>query len=386
MLGQARRRRREQRARVLVLVQLQHERRADHLALVVARCPGALHPASPVVDGALEEALRRLLEPGLERLAPGQNQVMVAFDQERPLLLDVAERHVRRQAHGCGQVGELDVVAGPPRAGDGLAVVVHRAAADDGARLALQRAQDADEHQRLESAGRTARSAARSRAARSSRRARRTIVRRTFVFSTYSCVDLGGADALDDEGAAALPVEQRPEHEARVGSRPAEPFDRASVEEGAERAVADDPKAARHVRLQSTTHVRERRVGRVQNDRAGPDCRRRGRRLQPFARAPRHRGHGVPASSRPPVGSCRRSARSRVSVPGSAGPGLRCHRAAPARFGARSSETGCTPCSSTRTRSRTSTAASATTRSGRCSTTSSIDCASPRRRGSATST
>ena len=78
MLGEARRRRGEERARVLVLVELERERRADDLALVVARHARALHPAAPVVERALEEALGRLLETGLERLAPGEDEVAVA--------------------------------------------------------------------------------------------------------------------------------------------------------------------------------------------------------------------------------------------------------------------------------------------------------------------
>ena len=92
MLGEARRRRGEERARVLVLVQLERERRAHDLVLVVARDARALHPAAPVVERALEEALGRLLEPGLERLAPGEDEVAVVLEQERALVLDVGER------------------------------------------------------------------------------------------------------------------------------------------------------------------------------------------------------------------------------------------------------------------------------------------------------
>ena len=99
MLGKARRRRGEQRARVLVLVELERERRAHDLVLVVARHARALHPAPPVVERPLEEALRGLLEPRLERLAPGEDEVAVALEQERPLVLDVRQRDVRRQSH-----------------------------------------------------------------------------------------------------------------------------------------------------------------------------------------------------------------------------------------------------------------------------------------------
>ena len=129
VLGQARRRRCEQRARVLVLVELQRERRADDLLLVVARDARALHPAAPVVERALEEALGRLLEPRLERLAPREDEMAVALEQERPLVLDVGQRHVRRQANGRREAGELDVVRRAPAADLLLPVLVGRPAA-----------------------------------------------------------------------------------------------------------------------------------------------------------------------------------------------------------------------------------------------------------------
>ncbi len=91
VLGKARRRRSKQRARVLVLVELERERRAHDLVLVVAGDARALHPAPPVVERALEEALRGLLEPRLERLAPGEDEVAVVLEEEGPLVLDVGE-------------------------------------------------------------------------------------------------------------------------------------------------------------------------------------------------------------------------------------------------------------------------------------------------------
>ena len=135
VLGQARRRRGEERARVLVLVELERERRADDLLLVVARHARALHPAPPVVEGALEEALGRLLEAGLERLAPGEDEVAVVLEQERPLVLDVRERDVRRQADRRGEAGELDVVRRAPAPDLLEAVLVGGPAADARARL-----------------------------------------------------------------------------------------------------------------------------------------------------------------------------------------------------------------------------------------------------------
>src|SRR5262249_59940812 len=62
MLGEARGRRREQGAGVLVLGQLEHERRPDDFTLVVARHACPRDPEPPVVERALEKALRRLLE------------------------------------------------------------------------------------------------------------------------------------------------------------------------------------------------------------------------------------------------------------------------------------------------------------------------------------
>ena len=66
------------------------------------------------------------------------------------------------------------------------------------------------------------------------------------MFSTYSCLTLGRVDAFHDERAAALPVEERAEDEARVGPRPAQPLHRSVAEEGVVRAVSDDPEAVCH--------------------------------------------------------------------------------------------------------------------------------------------
>ena len=114
MLGEARRRRREERAGVLVLMELERERRADDLTLVVARNARALHPAAPVVDRPLEESLRGVLETGLERLAPREDDVPVLFEEERALVLDVRERDVRGQPDGRREARELDVVRAAP--------------------------------------------------------------------------------------------------------------------------------------------------------------------------------------------------------------------------------------------------------------------------------
>ena len=152
VLGDARRRRGEERARVLVLVELERERGADDLLLIVARDARALHPAAPVVERPLEEALGRLLEPRLERLAPRQDEVAVAFQQERALVLDVRQRHVRREPHRRREPRELDVVRGAPAPDRLEPVLVGRTAAHPCAGLAFERPHDPDEHRRLEEA------------------------------------------------------------------------------------------------------------------------------------------------------------------------------------------------------------------------------------------
>ena len=57
---------------------------------------------------------------------------------------------------------------------------------------------------------------------------------------------LDGVQALDGERPSAVAVEERPEHEARIRTRPAEPLDGSVPNERAVRAVADDAEAARH--------------------------------------------------------------------------------------------------------------------------------------------
>ena len=152
VLGKARRRGGKQRARVFVLVELERERRANDLVLVVARHARALHPAAPVVERALEEALGGLLETGLERLAPGEDEMAVVLEEEWPLVLDVGQRDVRREPHRRREARELDVVGRTPAADLGETVLVRRPAANPRARLAVQWTKDPNEHRRLEEA------------------------------------------------------------------------------------------------------------------------------------------------------------------------------------------------------------------------------------------
>ncbi len=151
MLGEAGRGRREQRAGVLVLVELEHERRADHLALVVAGRPCPLHPAGASSRRSARGSARR--SPPA-RLSSGSPHVRTTWwsrsSRNGRSSSHVAERDVRRQSHRRREVGELDVVARPPRPRLDAAVVVDGPAADADARLAVEPAQDANEHQRLE--------------------------------------------------------------------------------------------------------------------------------------------------------------------------------------------------------------------------------------------
>ena len=245
VLRKARGRRGEQRARVLVLVELQHERRADHLALVVARHTRPLDPVAPMLDGAREESLGCVLEARLERLAEGQRQVVVTVEQERTAVLDVGERHVRRQPERRAEARVLDVVRRTPRRGHDPTVVVDGAAADDRPRVAFQRADDPQQHRGLE--GAVVEDEPRGEVEQLERAVRPREDRAQDVRVLDVAVgDRVGVDTLDRELAALLPVEERPEDEARVGAGPAEPFDRSPRDERRRRAVADDAQRRGH--------------------------------------------------------------------------------------------------------------------------------------------
>ena len=245
MLGEARRRRGEQRARVLVLVELQRQRGADDLALVVARHPRALHPAAPVVERAFEEALGGLLEARLEGLTPGEDEMAIVLEQERALVLDVRQRDVRRQPDRGGEARVLDVVRRAPRARLRQAVLVRRPAAQARTRLAGERTEDPDEHRRLEEAVvelEAGREVEELELAAGPVEHGPEDVRVLDVLLPH----VGRVDAFDREDAASVPVEDRPEDEARVGARPAHPLHRPVAEQRVVRAVADDAEALCH--------------------------------------------------------------------------------------------------------------------------------------------
>jgi hypothetical protein len=252
MLRDAGRRRGEERPRVLVLVELERERRAHDLVLVVARHARALHPATPVVERPLEEALRGLLEPRLERLAPRDDEVAVALEEERPLVLDVRQRDVRRESHGRREARELDVVRRPPPSDLVEAVLVGGAAAHACPWLAVQGPQDPDEHRRLEVA-----------VVELEARCEVDELERPAVSAEHGAQDVrvldvgllhqGRVDALHGEGAALLTIEERAEDEARVGARPAQPLDGALLQDSAVRAVSDDGETEAHDGSYSTS-------------------------------------------------------------------------------------------------------------------------------------
>ncbi len=245
VLREARRRGGEEGARVLVLVELERECRADDLALVVAGHARALHPPSPVVERPLEEALGGLLEPRLERLAPREDEVAVALEQERPLVLDVGERDVGRQPDRGRKARVLDVVRSPPGAHVLQSVVVRGAAAHACARLARERAQDPHEHRRLEEAVVQVEAGGEVEELELPAGPAEDGAENVRVLEVLLPHDLG-VHALHGEDAAPLAVEERPDDEARVGPGPAEPFHRPVAEQRVVGAVADEAEVVCH--------------------------------------------------------------------------------------------------------------------------------------------
>ncbi len=223
MLGKARRRSGEQRAGVLVLVELERERRAHDLALVVAGNPRPFHPAAPVVDRPLEESLRGVLEPGFERLAPREDEMAVLLEQERALVLDVRERDIRGQPDRRREARVLDVVRTPPEARLDEAVLVDRPAVNPGTRLSGERAQDPHEHLRLEVAVVELEARCEVDELELASGAAEDGTQDVRVLDVL-LAHLGRVDALDAEHTAALAIEERPEDEARVRARPAHPL------------------------------------------------------------------------------------------------------------------------------------------------------------------
>ena len=224
-------------------MELERERRAHDLVLVVARHARPLHPTAPVVERSLEEALRSLLEPHLERLAPRDDEMAVVLEQERPLVLDVRQRDVRGQSHGRRETRELDVVRRTPATDVFEAVLVGGPAAHARARLSVERPHDPDEHRRLEEAV-------------VELEARREVdeLERAAFPGEHSAQDVRVLEVrlLDlarvDPSTVRRPlfaVEKRAEDEARIGTGQ-QPFDQALLQEGVVQAVSDDGETLAH--------------------------------------------------------------------------------------------------------------------------------------------
>ena len=134
-------------------------------------------------------------------------------------------------------------------------VLVRRAAAEAGARLPRERPQDPDEHRRLEEP--VVQLEARREVDQLERPALAAEDRSQHVrVLDVDLLDVRRIDALDGERASLVAVEERPEDEARVGSRPAHPLDGALLEERAVRAIPDDGEALAH----GCSYSRKRRL------------------------------------------------------------------------------------------------------------------------------
>ena len=211
------------------------------------------------------------------------------------------------------------------------------------------------------------------------------------MFSTYACSIVGRVDALDRERAALLAVEERAEDEARVGARPAHPLDRALLEECAVRAVTDDGEAVAHGGMRAIARTRRLYLPDPPRSKEG--------------QLARHSGHHglVIASNRLPIrlsmsdGSDRGAAELRRARGALAGRPRRRDLGRLARHGrsAGAAERASAQrlaqgqprarCFSPREEEEDFYGRSATTRSGRSSTTSRTGCGSRPRRGRGTS-
>ncbi len=97
-------------ARVLEAVELERERRTDHLVLEEHGHRAALHPASPVADRLVEESVGEGLERLLDGLPPRQCEVPPARQGEGLAGGHVGERDVGGEPQGCVEAGEAEVV------------------------------------------------------------------------------------------------------------------------------------------------------------------------------------------------------------------------------------------------------------------------------------
>ena len=148
-LGDRGRRRGHDRAGVLEAVQLERERRADDLGLALRRDVALLDPALPVAQRLAQEALAERGQRLLDRLAPGQHEVLRRRQREGPPA-EVRERDVGGQAQPALVTGVVDVVAALHALGQPSRPAEHRLAEHPRARRAGHRLEHAHEHRRPE--------------------------------------------------------------------------------------------------------------------------------------------------------------------------------------------------------------------------------------------
>jgi hypothetical protein len=239
VLGETRRRRRDDGSGVLELVQLQHERGANYVFLVVAWDSRTLYPTPPVVGGPREKAVCGLLQRRLQGRPPGEDQMGIAHQHEGAIVDDVRQRNVGRQPHRRIQSLVLDVVARGIRRGRLPPVVANRVAAHAHKGISLERPQNPDDHRGLEVA--IVEVESRSKIQKLERARRR---------SEHGAQNVGVLDVLllhgervrrlHVEGSPFFCIEKGSKDEAAVHARPAEPGDRTVLEQRAVRAVAYD--------------------------------------------------------------------------------------------------------------------------------------------------
>jgi hypothetical protein len=125
-------------------MQLERERRANHLGLIGRRDVAVLHPLLPVAHGLAQEALAQLRERLFDRRAPGEREVLATGERER-LPVQVRERYVRSEPHGVVVALERDVIGALNRARRLLGPPENRVALNTYLRGAGDRLDDAHE-------------------------------------------------------------------------------------------------------------------------------------------------------------------------------------------------------------------------------------------------
>ena len=136
---------------VLEAVQLERQRRADHLALEERRDVAVLDPPLPVAARLVQEAVAQRGQRFFHRLAPGEHEVLALGQGER-LPGEVGRRHIGGESYPRRVALEFEVVASPRRHGASLRPTQHRLTAHPGPRQARDRLEHAHQHGGLEHA------------------------------------------------------------------------------------------------------------------------------------------------------------------------------------------------------------------------------------------